>query len=197
MRRHPYQLPDAMISLFVVACMAFAFFAGRFFRAGEIKAKEQASIMLAMSATGNVDTDQVPLGSYRATVTRVIDGDTVEARVRLWIGQEILTKIRLRGIDAPEIMGACGSEKLQAEAARKRLQALIDQQMVWLTEIGPDKYNGRVVAKLLTKRANDSVPAALGTESTLVDAGAVLVSEKLARPYDGKRRESWCVLAGG
>lgn len=126
------------------------------------------------------------IGTYRASVIRVIDGDTLEARVFVWPGHEIVTKVRLRGIDAPEIKGACGPEIRQAEAARDRLAALIGDRIVSLAEIGPDKYHGRVVARVMSA----------GTDRP-VDAGAVLVAEKLARPYGGKRREGWCVLAGG
>ena len=104
----------------------------------------------------------------------------------IWLGQEIITKVRIRGIDAPEIAGACGQERTQAEAARERLAALIGGAPVTLAEIGPDKYSGRIVARLMT-----------GAPDHPVDAGAALVSEGLARRYSGKRREGWCRLAGG
>ncbi len=38
-----------------------------------------------------------------AQVLHVIDGDTFEARVHLWQGLDITTRIRLRGVDAPEL----------------------------------------------------------------------------------------------
>jgi hypothetical protein len=44
-----------------------------------------------------------PQATYRADVLRVIDGDTFEARVRIWSGFEITTRVRLRAIDAPEL----------------------------------------------------------------------------------------------
>jgi endonuclease YncB( thermonuclease family) len=34
-------------------------------------------------------------------VLRVIDGDTFEARIRIWPGHDVTTKVRLRDIDAP------------------------------------------------------------------------------------------------
>ena len=37
---------------------------------------------------------------YPAEVIRIIDGDTFEARVRVWPGLDVDTKVRLRGIDA-------------------------------------------------------------------------------------------------
>ena len=51
-------------------------------------------------------------------VIRVIDGDTVEARVHLEVGRDLNTRIRLRGIDAPELKAACAQELRMAEAAR-------------------------------------------------------------------------------
>lgn len=116
-------------------------------------------------------------GRYAAAVTRVIDGDTVEARVAIWLGQEIITKVRLRGIDAPEISGACGPEREAAIAARDRLQALLAGRAVMLGDVGGDKYFGRVVADLLVDGAS---------------SGGILLAEGLARPYGGGRRDAWC-----
>jgi hypothetical protein len=42
-----------------------------------------------------------PQATYRADVLRVIDGDTFEARIRIWSGFEITTRVRLRAIGAP------------------------------------------------------------------------------------------------
>lgn len=120
------------------------------------------------------------LGAYAAEIIRIIDGDTVEARVAVWLGHDLITKIRLRGIDAPEIKGACGAEREKAIAARDALAALVGKGTVTLTDIGPDKYFGRVVARLRIADGRD--------------AGAILVTEGLARPYDGRRRDMWCTL---
>ena len=38
---------------------------------------------------------------YPAEVVRIIDGDTFQARVQVWPGLSVDTKVRLRGIDAP------------------------------------------------------------------------------------------------
>lgn len=172
--------------LALLALLLTAFAAGRWSQgmgliaeaARPLPAPLPASLPALLPATA-----PLALGAYRATVTRVMDGDTVEARVPVWLGQEILTKIRLRGIDAPEISGACGEEKELAVRAAERLKALIGDGPVTLSAIGPDKYYGRVVAHLTVHRGE----AAL-------DAGEVLLREGLARAYDGKRREAWCGL---
>lgn len=118
------------------------------------------------------------LGVYQARILRVIDGDTVEARVGVWIGQEMVTKVRLRGVDAPEIGGGCAASRLLAEQARARLEELLGSAPVMLSEIGPDRYFGGVVAR---------VTLASGAE-----AGETLHREGLARRYGGGRREGWC-----
>jgi hypothetical protein len=62
-----------------------------------------------------------PAATHPAEVLRVIDGDTFEARVHVWPGLDITTKIRLRGIDAPELRAKCAAERTMAEARPRRL----------------------------------------------------------------------------
>ena len=107
---------------------------------------------------------------------KVVDGDTVEVRVHVWLGQEVITGLRLLGIDVPEIAGACGPERSQAIAARNRLAALMGDGPVTLGDLRPDKYFGRVVGRVLTGAGDD--------------AGAMLVREGLAWPYSGGTRQA-------
>jgi endonuclease YncB( thermonuclease family) len=117
--------------------------------------------------------------AHPAEVLRVIDGDTFEARVRVWPGIEITTKIRLRGIDAPELTRArCQEERDRAIAARDALAAILDQGDVGVSRVALDKYGGHVLADAWT-RATPDISAAL------LNAG-------LARSYSGGRRDSWC-----
>jgi endonuclease YncB( thermonuclease family) len=116
--------------------------------------------------------------AHPAEVMRVLDGDTFEARVNLWPGLEITTRVRLRGIDAPEMKARCGEERAKAEAARDALRNLLDQGDVGISHVTLDKYGGRVLADAST-RVTPNISEAL------LDAGAV-------RPYSGGRREGWC-----
>lgn len=111
-------------------------------------------------------------------VVRTIDGDTFEARVHLWPGLEMTTRVRLRGIDAPELKASCPQELQMAEAAGSALRGLLDEGEVTIYNIGPDKYQGRVVADAATRRI-ESVSAAL-------------LAGGFARRYGGGRREGWC-----
>lgn len=131
--------------------------------------------------TSTTINTRTPLaGTYRAQVLQVIDGDTLEARVHVWMGQEVVTRVRIKDIDAPEITGACGPERELAIAARQRVVALTNGPGLVLTDVRPDKYFGRVVARLIG--------------SGDVDVGEALLREGLARTYRGGRRESWCQL---
>lgn len=116
---------------------------------------------------------------HAVDVVRVIDGDTFEARVHLWPGLEMTTRVRLRGIDAPEIKGACAEETRMAESASEALRAQLADGDVTIFNIGPDKYNGRVVADAATRRTPN--------------VSSVLLGSGHARPYQGGRRGGWCM----
>ena len=113
-----------------------------------------------------------------AEVLRVLDGDTFEARVHVWPGIDITTKVRLRSIDAAELRGRCQEERTKAEAAREALRALLAEGDVMIVRVSLDKYGGRVLADAGTR--------------TTPDIGAALLAQGLVRPYAGGRRESWC-----
>lgn len=133
----------------------------------------------AIRPADRTETRVVDSGSrLTAEVIRVIDGDTFEARVHAWPGIEITTRVRLRGIDAPEMSANCRAEAIKADASRAALQSILAQGGVAIMRLSPDKYGGRVVADAST-RATPNVSAAM------LDGGH-------ARRYDGGRRESWC-----
>ncbi len=116
--------------------------------------------------------------AHPAEVLRVIDGDTFEARVRIWPGMDVTTRIRLRGIDAAELHARCDNERVKAIAAREALARILAEGAVGVSGVAQDKYGGRVDADVSTARTPDVSVAMLGTG--------------LARAYSGGRRESWC-----
>jgi endonuclease YncB( thermonuclease family) len=115
---------------------------------------------------------------YPAEVLRVIDGDTFEARVHVWPGSDVNTKIRLRNIDAPELHARCADEAARAQAARTALETMLAAGPVTVSRIGIDKYGGRVDALAATRDTPD-------ISTALLNGG-------FARSYDGGRRGSWC-----
>ena len=115
---------------------------------------------------------------HPADVLRVLDGDTFEARVRIWPGMDVTTRVRLRGIDAPEMHARCDDERAKAIAARDALTRILGEGTVGISRIGQDKYGGRVDADVSTART--------------LDVSAAMLERGLARRYDGGKRQSWC-----
>lgn len=120
-------------------------------------------------------------GPIIAEPLRVIDGDTVSVRVRVWLDLDMTVDIRIRGIDTPERRGACAEEKALARMATEHLAALALPGPLRLTRIEHDKYAGRIVADVVTGDGTD--------------IAALMRSSGLARAYDGKARPGWCGLA--
>jgi endonuclease YncB( thermonuclease family) len=114
-------------------------------------------------------------------VIRTIDGDTFEARVHLPPDLNLTTRVRLRGIDAPELKAGCAQELQMAEAATAALRSLLGEGDVRIFNIGPDKYAGRVVADVTTRRSGN-------VSSAMLAAGH-------ARSYGGGHRSGWCANA--
>lgn len=110
-------------------------------------------------------------------VLRTIDGDTFLARLHQRDGRDLVVRVRLRGIDAPELKAACQEELDKAEAAARALRDLLAQGGVTITNLGPDKY-GRVLADVATRRT--------------ANVSAALLAGGYARSYDGGHRDGWC-----
>ena len=116
-------------------------------------------------------------GPYAAEVLRIVDGDTVEVRVRIWLGVDVTTLVRIRDIDAPELHGHCPGEPEAARAARSHLAALLADGRVRLGAVGHDKYGRRVDATL-------HLPSG-------VDVGQEMIASGHARPTR-RGRVKWC-----
>jgi endonuclease YncB( thermonuclease family) len=162
--------------LAAAACFAAGLTAGAFIApvaAGRgVQALAPVATTLATAQTAGLR------GGHPAEVLRVIDGDTFVARVHVWPGMEITTKIRLRGIDAPELRARCDDERLKALAARDGLARILSEGSVGVSRVGQDKYGGRVDADVST--------------AATPDVSAALLARGLARRYFGGRRGRWC-----
>ena len=172
--------------LFVAAGMIFALgmAAGTTLRP-LLPAAASASVEGAFAAAATPPQADPPIAKrldpsliYPAEVLRVIDGDTFEARVRVWPGLDVVTHVRLRGIDAAELHARCADELARAQAARAALRAVLDQGGVTVARVGVDKYGGRVDAAVATR----------GT----ADVSAAMLAGGWARAYNGRKRGSWC-----
>ncbi len=127
----------------------------------------------AMAVAG----ERIP-GPIPARVLSVIDGDTLLVRARIWLGQEVETRVRMAGVDAPELAGRCGIERDKARQARAFAIAAIGGGPVVLREIQYGKYAGRVVARVLTADG--------------ADLARLLIQRELGHAYQGGKRQGWC-----
>jgi endonuclease YncB( thermonuclease family) len=127
------------------------------------------------------ETDVID-GPIQAEVVAVTDGDTLVVKARIWPDQTVTTAVRIEGIDAPELRGACDAERRMARAARDRLAALAGAD-VRLVGVRHDKYGGRVIARVLDGDGRD--------------LGTMLIAVGLARAYDGGARVPWCGVETG
>jgi len=108
-----------------------------------------------------------PLRSGR--VVNVYDGDSLTV-VTVIHGTAYNVRLRLRGIDAPEIRSKCAQEKAAAHAAREALAALASDRIVRISNVSLDKYGGRYVATV---------------HVGAIDCSEHMVRRGLARTYNG------------
>jgi endonuclease YncB( thermonuclease family) len=125
-------------------------------------------------------TREALAGPVEATVERVVDGDTIDVTAHIWLGQTLSVRVRIAGVDTPELEARCEQERRMALAARDYLARRVMGTDVTLTQIVYDKYGGRVRADVA---------------DTAGDIGHALLSAGFARPYHGERRRSWCEAA--
>jgi endonuclease YncB( thermonuclease family) len=140
-----------------------------------------AALALFLFGAGSLAAAEEIPGPVAADVIKVIDGDTLAVRARIWIGLDIVVSARIRGIDTPELNGKCDREKTMAEAARAHLAGVVAAGRIRMQRIENDKYAGRVLADIVTDDGADLKEAMLGSG--------------LARPYDGGSRDPWCGVA--
>lgn len=86
---------------------------------------------------------------YQAKVTRVIDGDTIEAEVDLGFHIKINMKIRFAGINAPE-MNTVEGRKIKAEL----ITLLEDQTVTLLTVKDKQEKYGRYLGIIVKDKQN-------------------------------------------
>ena len=120
---------------------------------------------------------------YYADVIKVIDGDSIRARVKVWPKLTELTTIRLRGVDTPELRARCDRERRLAIAAKQYVQGLLKPgTTVRIKNIRLGKYAGRIIATVYVKDRGER----------WVDLGEVLQAANYGRAYKGGKRQSWC-----
>jgi micrococcal nuclease len=112
----------------------------------------------------------ITLYSYKATVIRVIDGDTIEVMIDLGFNTWSSKTIRLNGINAPESRTRDVDTKKKGLASKDRLIEILQNNGNKLNIIsrGIDKY-GRCLADIFVDQFEESVQDILIKEGHGVD----------------------------
>jgi endonuclease YncB( thermonuclease family) len=106
-------------------------------------------------------------GRFEKRITCVVDGDT------FWFQGK---KIRILGIDAPEVEGACRRETRLASEATAYLTSLLNSGSVRIQFQGYDQYGRHLAA----------VTVAAGPVDQL------MIASGFAEPYGSGRPAPWC-----
>jgi len=112
---------------------------------------------------------------YNAVITDVYDGDSITARIDLGFNLFTIQKLRLAGIDTPELRSHLMLEKELAKEARDYLKGLVLDKEVIVVTSKAGKY-GRYLADVY--RLDSHV------NQMMIDRG-------YARKYDGGKRLPW------
>jgi len=125
------------------------------------------------------------LWHYRAIVTRVIDGDTVEVMADAGFGNYRTERLRLARVDAPEIRPRRGSpeqkeaERALANEAKERVIELVEGRECMIRTYKTGNF-GRWIADIF-----------LPASSPPRTINEVLIEERLAIPYGEKKPDNW------
>lgn len=89
-----------------------------------------------------------------ALITRVIDGDTVEATVDCLFDVKIDLTLRLFGIDTPELTSKVSEERATAKLAKARLISLVEGKCIKIVSYKEKEKFGRYLAELIVDGVN-------------------------------------------
>lgn len=129
-------------------------------------------------AGGGGGRDRVA-GPIAIEVLDVYDGDSFSAIAHMWPRQYIETRVRVAGVDTPEIGGRCGQEKKLAQDAKKLTEKFLKfGEPITIRNVSLDKFGGRVDADVHNAKGES--------------LAAALIRANLARAYHGGTRRGWC-----
>ena len=129
-------------------------------------------ILAVLALWSPVEGKQYLAARHEATVVSVYDGDTMTVDVEIWPGLTWRGKVRVRGVDTPEIQTKSKREKRRALRARDFVRKRIGKT-VYLENVKQGSFGGRVVA---TVRLRDGS-----------DLATVLIRKGHGKPYKRRR----------
>lgn len=137
------------------------------------------ALLVIFGNIASAETVKDTMGPYKAAYVKNYDGDTMTMQVATWHNQVTLAKLRLYGVDTPEIKGGCAESKLLAKSAKKfTMEALKKAKTIKILVVAVDNF-GRYVSRVVIDDDKE-------LSMMLLDAG-------LARPYKNlKKKPNWC-----
>lgn len=129
--------------------------------------------------TANGQAKEIVSGPVTAEVVKVIDGDTIRVKAKIWLGLDKTIKVKFNGIQAPELHSPkCDYEREIAEEAKAVTVKAIAGKPVQLIDIKYGKYSDRVIANVRNHEG--------------VDLNTFLFNQALAHPTKTGSRIDWC-----
>lgn len=114
---------------------------------------------------------------YRASVVKVVDGDTVDFNVDMGFHITVQDRFRLNGIDTPELHASDPTVRAAAVAAKEALTNLLASATTITIQTQKnegDKYGRWLVTIQITK-----------ADSTVVSVVDWMLANGYGKPYDG------------
>jgi micrococcal nuclease len=123
---------------------------------------------------------------YRATIVKIIDGDTVDVDIDLGFGIVLSDeRVRIAGIDTPESRTRDKEEKKFGLAAKARVKQLLGKNCVLQTQINK---NGEDMKGKFGRILGDFNVYDSATDSWKL-LTSILISEGHAVPYHGQNKD--------
>ena len=120
--------------------------------------------------------------TYNIELLRVVDGDTIDAKIDLGFDVSVKKRVRFLGVNTPESRTRDLEEKARGLAAKDRVRQLLEgTNKIQLSSHGVGKY-GRCLGELY-------IDVVDGKEKmTLESVNELLIKEGHAVKYDGGKR---------
>ena len=138
--------------------------------------------LVSLDAAGRVaaapDATKADLFNYRVEIIKVVDGDTLWVKIHLRPRQWLKQKLRLRGLDCPEM------NTPEGKAAKRFVDALVAKTTaVTINTTKPDKYD-RYLADVFLVGATDQSSEASAKED-------IFLNNALLENGQAVRKDEW------
>ena len=147
--------------------------------------------LIRLDARGRVTADRqatrADLYTYRAKILRVVDGDTLWLAVRLGPRQWLKEKLRLRGLDCPELITPKG------KAAKRFVEGLVARATaVTICTTKPDKYD-RYLSDVFLDLPESSVSQPSALNSQLATGSGLFLNNALLESGHAVRKDDFSI----